>query len=159
MQKVYCERLCKSVRDYFASYVGYWERQARKIEKEHAGEDMQSQMNRIAAFEVLAKEQANRDRLTGLPSLEKWARKVGVTPSTVSRWRREYAEFDEACRDCQAIQTDILRDGGLGGIYSSRVVTFLLKMNEERERMEAAEDAAPRLEDVLDLEDDGEDTS
>lgn len=156
MQKVYSEKMCDSVRKYFAAYCGYWDRQLLKIEREHPGDDEDSRLARTAAFEMLLKEAELRTRLRGLPSLEKWAKLVRVSPSTVSRWRREYPEFDEACRDCQAIQTDILRDGGLGGIYSGRVATFLIKMNEERERMEAAEDANVRFED---FEDDGEDTS
>jgi hypothetical protein len=166
MRKVYDPRLCKNLRDYFTSYVGYWERKVKQIEQDHPGEDMQAQSERIAALEVLVKEHANRARLTGLPSLEKWASKIGVTPSTVSRWRKEYPEFDEVCRDCLAIQTDILRDGGLGGVYSSRVAVFLIGMNEERERLDARDDDNNlRFEDFEELEDlegvgdDGKDTS
>jgi hypothetical protein len=96
-------------------------------------------------------------KLRGVPSLEKWAKLVHVNPSTVSRWRKEYPEFDEACRDCMAIQTDILRDGGLGGLYSSRVATFLIKMNEDRLLQEESRYVGGlRLEDFDDEADDAE---
>ena len=72
-------------------------------------------------------------RLRGLPSFEKFAKKIGVHPSTISRWRDAYSEFDEACLDCERIQVDILRDGGLSGIYAGRTATFLIKLAEERE--------------------------
>ena len=91
------------------------------------------QAARIRAYEALEKEMATERRMRGLPSFEKWAKVVGVNPSTVSRWRELHPEFDEACRDCDRIQVDILRDGGLSGIYAGRTATFLIKLAEERE--------------------------
>ena len=132
MDKVYSEKMCKSVLAYFASYIGYWERKIKDIDERIPGTDAESAAARNVEYARLVDEKAITAKLRGVPSLEKWAKKIGVNPSTVSRWRREYPEFDEACRDCMAIQTDILRDGGLGGIYSSRVTTFLIKMNEDR---------------------------
>lgn len=156
-QKQYNSSMCNSVRNYFKSFIGYWDRRIAEIEKQYPGDDVQMQHERIAAFERIGAEMSARARLRGLPSLEKWAKNVNVNPSTVSRWRNEYPEFDEACRDCQAIQNDILRDGGLGGIYASRVATFLIKMNEERLMQD--EDKATsgmRLEDFDDAEEEAE---
>ena len=151
MSKVYSEKMCDSVLKYFASYTGYWERKIKDIDEHIPGTDAESAAARNVEYARLVDEKAIKAKLRGVPSLEKWAKKIGVNPSTVSRWRREYPEFDEACRDCMAIQTDILRDGGLGGIYSSRVTTFLIKMNEDRLLQEEARQTdGMRLEDFDD---------
>ena len=151
MSKVYSEKMCDNVLKYFASYIGYWERKIKDIDERIPGTDAKSAEERNLEYTRLVGEKALKAKLRGVPSLEKWAKKIGVNPSTVSRWRREYPEFDEACRDCMAIQTDILRDGGLGGIYSSRVTTFLIKMNEDRLMQdEARQTDGMRLEDFDD---------
>ena len=146
-QKKYSDRLCKSVREYFYSFVGYWERRIKEIGDRFPGDDAESEILRTEALQRLCNENAVKAQLRGLPSLEKWAKLIGVAPSTVSHWRREYPEFDEACRDCMAIQTDILRDGGLGGLYAGRVATFLIKMNEDRAREAEQSSGGVRLED------------
>ena len=152
MSKVYSEKMCDNVLKYFASYIGYWERKIKDIDERIPGADAESAAARNVEYARLVDEKAITAKLRGVPSLEKWAKKIGVNPSTVSRWRREYPEFDEACRDCMAIQTDILRDGGLGGIYSSRVTTFLIKMNEDRMMQdEARQTDGMRLEDFDDV--------
>ena len=92
------------------------------------------QRARIKAYELLSAEMEVRKRLVGVPSLEKWAKKIGVHPSTVSRWRQDHEEFDAACADCVAIQNDILRDGGLSGIYNGKIAAFLIERNEQRVR-------------------------
>ena len=154
MQKQYSEKMCGSVRRYFDAFVGYWDRQAKRIEEEYPGDDADVMGARADAYKRLLDEMAMSTRLRGLPSLEKWAKLVHVNPSTVSRWRRDYPEFDEACRDCLAIQTDILRDGGLGGLYAGRVATFLIKMNEDRAREAEQSSGGMRLEDFDDTDED-----
>lgn len=148
---VYKKSLCDNVRRYFYSFVGYWERRAAEIEKGLAGEDAENVAKRTAAYSGLLAEMNGRERLRGLPSLEKWARRIRVHPSTVSRWRTEHPEFDEACRDCLLIQKDLLRDGGLSGVYGSSTVNFLLKMQEEREARELGQESGGlRFEDFED---------
>jgi hypothetical protein len=155
LQKAYSEKMCDSVLKYFASYIGFWERKMQEIDKRIPGTDSQARAKRNAEYEALMNEQAATARLRGVPSLEKWAKLVKVNPSTVSRWRKEYPEFDDACRDCMAIQTDILRDGGLGGLYSSRVGRVLIKMNEDRMLQdEERQIEGMRLEDFDDEADD-----
>ena len=155
MQKRYSEKMCKDVRKYFASYVGYWDRRVEEIEKKYLGEDETAVVERTAAFKRLYDEMMVKERMRGLPSLQKWAKKIGVDPSTVSRWQREYPEFAQACRDCMAVQDDILRDGGLGSLYASRVVTFLLEMNERRAKEIDQTTGGMRFEDFDDEEDGG----
>ena len=95
--------------------------------------DTDAEHQKIVACNRLIEQMSAEHRLRGLPSFEKWAKKIGVHPSTVSRWRDTYPEFDEACCDCERIQVDILRDGGLSGVYAGRTATFLIKLAEERE--------------------------
>lgn len=106
------------------------------------------QRARIKAYHLLLEEMEVKKRMEGLPSLEKWAKKIGVHPSTVSRWRQDHEEFDAACADCLCIQTDILRDGGLSGVYNGRLVTFLMERNEQR-----AQDADERSVGYTQMED------
>lgn len=105
---------------------------------------------KLRALERLEKEMGATRRMQGLPSLEKWAKRIGVVPSTVQRWRDQYPSFDEACRDALSIQEDILRDGGLSGIYDGRTVSLLLKMAAVRaEEDKNGEAAGERLEDFF----------
>lgn len=99
------------------------------------------QRARIKAYELLSAEMEVRKRLVGVPSLAKWAKKIGVHPSTVSRWRQDHEEFDAACADCEMVKDDILWDGGLSGVYNSRVVALMTEKSKQRER-EAAERSA-----------------
>ncbi len=160
-KKIYC----REVREYFDSFLGYWERRAEQLEERLIREDWEArsraledarmaaiqkgaylmenatdivdpesvrQRARIRAYELLLAEMEVKKKLDGLPSLEKWAKKIGVYPSTVSRWQQEHEEFKAACADCTAIQDDIARDGGLSGLYNSRVVTFIMEQNAKR---------------------------
>ena len=90
------------------------------------------QRARIRAYHLLLEEMEVKKRMEGLPSLEKWAKKIGVEPSTVSRWQRDHEEFAQACDDCAAIQDDILRDGGLSKIYDGKIVALLMERNKQR---------------------------
>lgn len=172
---------CREVREYFGSFIGYWERRMEKLEARLIVEDWEArskaledarqaaiqkgvvlmesmadmvdpesvrQRARIKAYHMLLEEMEVKKRMEGLPSLEKWAKKIGVHPSTVSRWRQDHEEFDAACADCLAIQTDILRDGGLSGVYNGRLVTFLMERNEQR-----AQDADERSVGYTQMED------
>lgn len=121
------------MREYFGKFIGFWERRMEKACENIKDEDPEAHKLRMMICDNLLAEMSAEQRLRGLPSYEKWAKRIGVHPSTVSRWREVHPEFDEACRDCDKIQVDILRDGGLSGIYAGRTATFLIKMAEERE--------------------------
>ena len=129
----YKRAYCASVREYFGKFIGYWERRMEQACADIHGDSAEDERARVMAYQSLLDEMSAEQRLRGLPSFEKWAKVVGVNPSTVSRWRELHPEFDEACRDCDRIQVDILRDGGLSGIYAGRTATFLIKLAEERE--------------------------
>ena len=129
----YKKSYCADVREYFGKFVGFWERRMEEACENIKDEEPDAHQRRMVACEHLLAEMSAEQRLRGLPSFEKWAKRIGVHPSTVSRWRDVHPEFDAACRDCDKIQVDILRDGGLSGVYAGRTATFLIKMAEERE--------------------------
>ena len=110
------------------------------------------QRARIKAYHMLLEEMEVKKRMEGLPSLEKWAKKIGVHPSTVSRWRQDHEEFDAACADCAAIQDDILRDGGLSKIYDGKTVALLMERN--KQRASAAQERSLGYTQMEDFEDD-----
>lgn len=110
------------------------------------------QRARIKAYHMLLEEMEVKKRMEGLPSLEKWAKKIGVYPSTVSRWQRDHEEFAQACDDCAAIQDDILRDGGLSKIYDGKTVALLMERN--KQRASAAQERSLGYTQMEDFEDD-----
>lgn len=57
----------------------------------------------------------------GYPSFAKFALSIGVTPRTLTNWRRRYPEFDEACEFADEIQDDVLNERALLGRYDGRV--------------------------------------
>ena len=129
----YKKSYCSDVLEYFGKFTGFWERRMEEACARIDKDAPDAEQQRIAACNRLIEQMSAENRLRGLPSFEKWAKRIGVHPSTVSRWRDAHPEFDEACRDCDKIQVDILRDGGLSGIYAGRTATFLIKMAEDRE--------------------------
>ena len=146
----YKRAYCEDIREYFGKFIGFWERRMEKACEHIADEHPDAHKLRMAVCDNLLAEMSAEQRLRGLPSYEKWAKRIGVHPCTVSRWREAHPEFDEACRDCDKIQVDILRDGGLSGVYAGRTATFLIKMAEERELVREGAGDGYRIEDFED---------
>lgn len=70
----------------------------------------------------------------GYPSFAKFALSIGVTPRTLTNWRRRYPEFDEACEFADEIQDDVLNERALLGRYDGRVAMKIreLKLNSRK---------------------------
>lgn len=60
-----------------------------------------------------------------LPTIGKWARKIGVTHRTVDEWAKEYKEFSLALEEAKSVYKDFLNDNGLAGYYSSIYAKFV----------------------------------
>ena len=58
---------------------------------------------------------------SGYPTLTKFAIKIGVTPRTITNWRKKYKEFDEACEFADAVQDDVLNERALTGKVDGKV--------------------------------------
>ena len=85
-----------------------------------------------------------KKRHRGVPQFSKFARKIGVTLRTLENWRLAFDKFNEACEECEAIQREMLVDGGLEEEYNPRFAIFLI---EQKERRGGAE-SVPRFEDL-----------
>lgn len=65
------------------------------------------------------------DEATGAPSFSKFARRVGVTVSELSGFRKK-KEFDAAWRECSEIRRDYLIDNALCKRFDASFTKFLL---------------------------------
>lgn len=91
---------------------------------------------------ALLSEQKKRHR--GVPQFSKFARRIGVTLRTLENWRLKYGKFDDACAECEAIQHEMLVDGGLEEEYNPRFAIFLLEQKDRR----GGTESVPRFEDL-----------
>jgi hypothetical protein len=60
-----------------------------------------------------------------LPTIGKWARKIGVTHSCVDEWVKDYKEFGVALAEAKSIYKDFLNDNGLAGYYNPLYAKFV----------------------------------
>lgn len=62
-----------------------------------------------------------------LPTFEKFAVIIGVCTDTLMQWCREYPEFLDTYKKCQALQKDMLNDLALRGFYNATYTAFAAK--------------------------------
>lgn len=67
---------------------------------------------------------------TGYPTLTKFALKIGVSPRTITNWRNEFPEFEEACDFAEEILSDVLDERALFEQWDSRTA---MKIRELRQ--------------------------
>ena len=91
---------------------------------------------------------------TGYPTLTKFAIMKGVTPRTITNWRKKYKEFDEACEFADAVQDDILNERALTGDVDGRVAMKIRELKAAAKK-EATQESGSRL--VLTFAEDGSD--
>ena len=63
------------------------------------------------------------------PQLGHFAEEIGVTRQTIRNWRKQYQEFDEACKEVEDMQREIIISGGLSGRYDASFSKWLLENN------------------------------
>lgn len=73
---------------------------------------------------------------TGYPTLTKFAIKIGVSPRTISNWRREFPDFDEACEFAEAIFDDVIDERALTGTVDGRVAMKIRELKQNAKQME-----------------------
>lgn len=64
----------------------------------------------------------------GYPTLTKFAIKKGISPRTLTNWRKKYSEFDEACEFAEAVYKDILEERALTGRWDSKTCMKILEL-------------------------------
>src|SRR5438105_2307280 len=62
-----------------------------------------------------------------LPTLAKFARKIGVNKDTVIEWTKVHEEFSDAYNVAKDLQKDFLVDNGLAGLYPPASFIFTAK--------------------------------
>jgi hypothetical protein len=58
---------------------------------------------------------------------EGFAKKIGVTTSTIAEWRDNHEEFSEAYKKAKDIQLEKMVKGTMSGVYNSAGAIFALK--------------------------------
>ena len=95
--------------------------------------DDSAEMHGLVSIEIDGNGNAKRNQRpsSGYPSLVKFAIKIGVTPQTLTNWRKTYEDFDQACEFADAIQDEILNERALTGEVDGRVAMKIreLKVN------------------------------
>ena len=95
----------------------------------------------FTAYATLPQEKKRR---RGVPQFSKFARQIGVTLRTLENWRLANDKFAEACEECEAIQREMLVDGGLEEEYNPRFAIFLIEQKERR----GGSESVPKFEDT-----------
>lgn len=62
-----------------------------------------------------------------LPTFNQFARKIGISNSTLFKWRKTYKEFGVACNDAKALQRDIMVINGVAGLYNPGFLGLSMK--------------------------------
>ena len=81
----------------------------------------------------------------GLPSLEKFARQVGMTVDDLEGFRK-HSIFDQAYRECRQIRRDYLIDRALERRFDPSLTKYLLSLDEEEQNRESTGDIRLHLE-------------
>lgn len=90
---------------------------------------------------------------SGYPTLTKFAIKKGISPRTLTNWRKKYSEFDEACEFAEAVYKDILEERALTGKWDSKTCMKILEL---RANAKATEDSNTAVKVIFDIKDDRE---
>lgn len=67
------------------------------------------------------------DVANDLPFLSQFAHSIGVTTSSLERWRKEYPEFSEAYKKAKEMQHNMLATNALRGLYQVAFSIFTAK--------------------------------
>jgi hypothetical protein len=76
-----------------------------------------------------------------------------VSPRTITNWRKEDAEFDEACEFAEAMFKDILEERALTSQWDSKTAMKILEL---RANAKETEDSNTAVKVIFDIKDDRE---
>jgi hypothetical protein len=71
---------------------------------------------------------------SGYPTLTKFAIKKGISPRTLTNWRKKYSDFDEACEFAEAMFKDILEERALTSKWDSKTAMKILELRAAAKR-------------------------
>lgn len=82
-----------------------------------------------------------------LPTIEGFARIIGVHRDTINEWQRVHEDFNQALQQAKDMQKDILIQNGLIGAYEKTVMIFVAKnctdMTDAKEHTHKGDPSSP----------------
>ena len=76
-----------------------------------------------------------------LPTIEGFAKFIGVNKTTLYEWSQKHEEFSNALSDIKSEQAQRLQDNGLAGTYNPTIAKLILSANHNmRERQDVTTD-------------------
>lgn len=81
-----------------------------------------------------------------LPTLRKFAKKIGVDPVTLLAWAKNHKEFSRALSEAKEIYKEFLIENGLLGLYNSVFTIFVAKNTtdmKDKQEVEHSSDGKP----------------
>ena len=114
------KKYCKEVKEYFLRFI-----ELRDDPKEG---DKAERSGMVPIVIENGRAAVQNPPSTGYPTLTKFAIKIGVSPRTITNWRKEDAEFDEACEFAEAMFKDILEERALTSQWDSKTAMKILEL-------------------------------
>lgn len=131
------KKYCKEVKEYFLRFI-----ELRDDPKEG---DKAERSGMVPIVIENGKAAVQNPPATGYPTLTKFAIKIGVSPRTITNWRKEDEEFDEACEFAEAMFKDILEERALTSKWDSKTAMKILELRAAAKR-EADEELGNHIE-------------
>jgi hypothetical protein len=139
------KKYCKEVKEYFLRFI-----ELRDDPKEG---DKAERSGMVPIVIENGRAAVQNPPSTGYPTLTKFAIKIGVSPRTITNWRKEDAEFDEACEFAEAMFKDILEERALTSQWDSKTAMKILEL---RANAKETEDSNTAVKVIFDIKDDRE---
>lgn len=117
----YRQKYCKEIVNYFKRFIDM---------RDDPKEADMAERRGMVAIDLTDTPKVLSPPCTGYPTLTKFAIKIGVSPRTLSNWRTEFPEFDEACDFAEEILSDVLDERALFEEWDSKTA---MKIRELRQ--------------------------
>lgn len=139
------KKYCKEVKEYFLRFI--------ELRDDPNEGDKAERSGMVPIVIENGRAAVQNPPSTGYPTLTKFAIKIGVSPRTITNWRKEDAEFDEACEFAEAMFKDILEERALTSQWDSKTAMKILEL---RANAKATEDSNTAVKVIFDIKDDRE---
>lgn len=120
------KKYCKEVKEYFLRFI--------ELRDDPNEGDKAERSGMVPIVIENGRAAVQNPPSTGYPTLTKFAIKIGVSPRTITNWRKEDAEFDEACEFAEAMFKDILEERALTSQWDSKTAMKILELRAAAKR-------------------------
>lgn len=114
------KKYCKEVKEYFLRFI--------ELRDDPDEGDKAERSSMVPIVIENGRAAVQNPPSTGYPTLTKFAIKIGVSPRTITNWRKEDEEFDEACEFAEAMFKDILEERALTSQWDSKTCMKILEL-------------------------------